>query len=60
MPGLSRLIGRRAGPIGLALTAVDLWKRLTPEQRKQLVEATRKHGPRVAATIVRGGRRLVR
>jgi hypothetical protein len=39
---------RRAGPIGLALTAVDLWRRLPPEQKKQALDLARKHGPKVA------------
>jgi hypothetical protein len=49
-----RLLTRRAGPIGLALTAYDLWRRIPPAQRRQLVAATRKHGPRVAAAVKRG------
>jgi hypothetical protein len=43
-----RSLTRRAGPLGLALTAWDLWRRLTPQQRKHLMNATRKHGPKLA------------
>ena len=47
---------RRAGPLGLALSAYDVWKRLPPERRKKIVAQVRKHGPRVvkeAATVAR-------
>ena len=46
MPGLTSL-GRRAGPVGVALTAWDLWRRLTPKQRRRVLAAARKHGPKV-------------
>ena len=49
MPTPFRLLSRRAGPLGVVLTAYDIWRRLPPKQRKQLLEATRKHGPRLAA-----------
>jgi len=44
-----RFLFRRAGPFGLALTAWDIWRRLPPKQRKQVLELARKHGPKVAA-----------
>ena len=44
-----RLLTRRAGPVGLILTAYDLWRRLPPKQRQQLLDATRRHGPRLAS-----------
>ena len=47
-----RLLTRRAGPVGVALTAYDVWRRLPPAQRKQIVEATRKQAPRAAAAMV--------
>jgi hypothetical protein len=50
--GRTRLLTRRAGPIGLALTAWDIWRRLPPRQRKQIVNIARKHGPRVAARVM--------
>jgi hypothetical protein len=52
-----RLLSRRAGPIGLALTAFDIWRRLPPKQRRQILAATRKHGPRVAAKVMNGAKR---
>ena len=43
----------RAGPVGIALTLFDLWRRLPPKQRKQILALAREHGPRVAARVVR-------
>ena len=48
----TRLFTRRMGPVGLALTAWDIWRRLPPRQRKQLVNIARKHGPKVAARVL--------
>ena len=48
----TRLLTRRAGPIGLALTAWDIWRRLPPKQRKQVLNIARKHGPKVAARVM--------
>jgi hypothetical protein len=48
MPGVTKLLGRRAGPFGLALTAYDLWRRLPEKQRRQLLEQGRRHGTRLA------------
>ncbi len=52
MPSPLRLLTRRAGPFGLALTAWDLWRRIPPKQRKKIMEAARKHGPKVAARML--------
>ena len=41
---------RKAGPMGLALTAYDVWKKLPKERRQQLLEQVRKQGPRAAKT----------
>jgi len=48
----TRLLTRRAGPLGLALTAWDLWRRLPPRQRKQIMNIARKHGPKVASRVL--------
>jgi hypothetical protein len=53
MPSPLRLLGRRAGPVGIALTAIDVWRRLPPDQRKQIVDATRKQAPRAAAAMIK-------
>ena len=39
----------RIGPLGVALTLYDVWRRLPPRQRKLVLELARKHGPKVAA-----------
>lgn len=43
---------RGAGAIGLVLTAWDVWKRIPPRHRKQIVKQARKHGPRLAARMI--------
>jgi hypothetical protein len=48
-----KLLTRRAGPLGLALTAYDLYRRLPPKQRKQVLDLARKHGPKVATNALR-------
>jgi len=53
MPRPFRLLPRRAGPVGLALTAFDIWRRIPKRQRRQIIQATRKHGPRVAKHLAR-------
>jgi hypothetical protein len=54
MSGMARIpiLGRRAGAFGLALTVWDVWRRLPPRQRKQLMDQARKHGPRIAKQAV--------
>ena len=46
----------RAGPIGLALTAVDVWRRLSPSQRRLVMRQAQKYGPRVAGQAARSAR----
>jgi hypothetical protein len=60
VPRPLRLLTRRAGPIGLALTAFDVWRRIPKRQRRQIVAATRKHGPRVAAQLMQRRGRIRR
>jgi len=55
MPGVTKLLGRRAGPFGLALTAYDLWRRLPEEQRRRLLQQGRRHGTRLATQAARQG-----
>jgi acyl-CoA reductase-like NAD-dependent aldehyde dehydrogenase len=43
---------RPKSPLGVALTAFELWRRLPPKQRQRVLRATRKHGPRLAAAIL--------
>jgi hypothetical protein len=42
---------RRLGPVGIALTVWDVWRRLPPRQRRWLLRQARKHGPRVAKQV---------
>ena len=46
---MARVFLRKVGPVGVALTAWDLWRRLPPEYRRQIRFAARTHGPRLAA-----------
>jgi hypothetical protein len=41
-----RKVGR-GGSLGLALAAWDVWRRIPPAQRRQLIENARVHGPRI-------------
>jgi len=47
---------RRARPLGLALAVYETWRRLPPEHRRRLLVAARRHGPRVASSLIRRGR----
>jgi hypothetical protein len=57
MPAIHRLFTRRVGPLGLALTAWDIWRRIPPRQRKLIRQQVRKHGPRVARQVMQKRRR---
>jgi hypothetical protein len=48
-----KVLTRRAGPLGLALTAFDLYRRLPPRQRKLVLDLARKHGPTVASNALK-------
>jgi hypothetical protein len=47
---------RNAGPIGLAFTAYDVWKRLSPRQRRLIAKQAKKYGPQIAAQALRSAR----
>ena len=51
MPRFARLATRRAGPLGLALTAWDIWRRLPPKQRQMLLRQMRRHGPTIVKQV---------
>jgi hypothetical protein len=60
---VARIGKLRPGPVGVALAMWDIWRRLPPRQRKQLMALARKHGPTVARRVVemqraRRGRRI--
>jgi hypothetical protein len=39
----------RPTPWALTIAAWDIWRRLPPAQRQQLLRAARKHGPKLAS-----------
>jgi hypothetical protein len=43
---------RRAGPVGLALTAWDIWRRIPKKHRRAILRQARKHGPKVATKLM--------
>ena len=53
---MPRLV-RRVGPVGIALTAWDIWRRIPPKQRKALLKQARTHGPKLAKRAVAARRR---
>jgi hypothetical protein len=52
MPRLTSLFTRKMGPVGLALTAYDIWRRIPPKHRRRLIAEARRHGPRLAKAAV--------
>jgi hypothetical protein len=42
---------RRLGPVGMALTMWDVWRRLPPRQRRWVLKQARHHGPRIAKQV---------
>jgi hypothetical protein len=46
------------GPVGLALSAWDVWRRLPPKQRNRFLNLARKHGPKVAASVLQARARV--
>ena len=57
MAGIGKL-GRRVGPLGTAMVLWDVWKRIPPRQRQQILKQARKHGPTVARTVIKVRRGL--
>jgi hypothetical protein len=49
---VARLGKIRPGPIGVAITIFDIWRRLPPKQRKLAVQLARKHGPKAAMKLM--------
>jgi hypothetical protein len=52
-----RLLFRRVGPFGVALTLWDVWRRIPPQHRRRLLEQARRHGPRLAQRAYEARRR---
>jgi hypothetical protein len=57
---MARLRKLRPGPLAVTVGLWDLWRRLTPQQRRQIMGMVRRHGPTVMAkaTELRRRRRL--
>jgi hypothetical protein len=49
--GVARLLTRRTGYVGLALTTYDIWRRIPPQHRRMILRQARTHGPRVAKMV---------
>jgi hypothetical protein len=47
----------RPTPWALAIGAWDIWRRLPPQQRRQLMKLARRHGPKLAARAAKAARR---
>ena len=47
----------RPTPWALTIAAWDVWLRLPPQQRRQVMKLARKHGPKLAARAVKAARR---
>jgi len=47
----------KMGPIGVAIAAYDIWRRIPPRHRRMLVAEARRHGTRVAKAAVERRRR---
>lgn len=54
---MARLGKLRPGPIGVAIALYDVWRRMSPKQRKLAVKLARKHGPTAAKKLVQFQRR---
>jgi hypothetical protein len=48
---VARLGKLRPGPVGIAITLFDVWRRLPPKQRKMALQLARKHGPKAASKL---------
>ena len=40
----------------MAITAYDMWRRLSPRQKKIVVQQVKQHGPKIAGHAVRSAR----
>jgi hypothetical protein len=48
---LPRLLLRRLGPLGVALTVYDVWRHVPEKRREQLIELARTQGTRAASYV---------
>jgi hypothetical protein len=54
---MARLRKLRPGPVALGIGLWNVWQRLSPAQRKQLMKLIRTHGPKAAARVAELRRR---
>jgi hypothetical protein len=47
--GMAKLRKLRPSPWAITIAAWDIWRRLPPAQRRQVMNAARRHGPKLAA-----------
>ncbi|HEY8193303.1 MAG TPA: hypothetical protein VIF36_05195 [Gaiellaceae bacterium] len=53
MPRARYLFTRRLGPVGIALTAWDIWRQIPKQHRRRIAREARKHAPTVARAVAR-------
>jgi hypothetical protein len=53
VPRARYLVTRRLGPIGVVLTAWDIWRRIPKQHRRRIAREARKHAPNVARAVAR-------
>jgi hypothetical protein len=51
---------KKMGPVGLFITAYDIWRRIPPHHRRRITAETRKHAPAVARAVRDRARRSPR
>ena len=45
---MPRFATRRLGPVGLALAAYDVWRRIPKQYRRRIISEVARQGPRLA------------
>jgi hypothetical protein len=50
---VARMVTRKLGPIGIALTAYDVWRRIPRQYRRRIISEVVKQGPRLASEASR-------
>ena len=54
---MARKLKLRPGALGLAVGVWNVWRRLTPKQRKQVIGLVKEHGPKVAKQVAAARRK---
>ncbi len=53
MPRARFLLAGRVGPVGIVLTAWEVWRRIPKQHRRRITREARKHAPAVARAVAR-------